>query len=177
MNEVIIGDAEDLSTVDFACAYTTMNEIIELDTNYDLASKTLHIFRPETFDNTRLSFSKISNIFYGTAGKDLDLCTRSNYEYKVENWAEVEKQLNTPQVSMNLTHKGGILPQVTLTVRMFSEGIVNVKWTWTSSGNGRRQHPEIPDILVNSSKPSAQGQSVGRHIIIQQDPFNITFYV
>lgn len=105
------------------------------------------------------------------------MCSSTNYEYMVHNWTDVERQLNSPEATMRLIHKAGVLPDLNLTVRMFSEGIVNVKWTWLNTTNGKRQHPEIPDILVNSSKPSVQGQEIGRHIIIQQDPFMITFYV
>jgi alpha-glucosidase (family GH31 glycosyl hydrolase) len=65
MDKIIIGDAEDLSETDFACAFTTKNEILELEVDYFSSNKTLKIFRPETFDDTRISFSQISNIFYG----------------------------------------------------------------------------------------------------------------
>jgi hypothetical protein len=78
---------------------------------------------------------------------------------------------------MRLIHKAGILPDLNFTVRMFDEGIVNVKWTWLNATNDKRQHPEVPDILVDTSRASPQGQAVGRHIIIQADPFMIRFYV
>lgn len=54
LDRIVIGDAEDLNTTDFACAYTTMNEIIELEVDYFNETNSLHIFRPSTFDDTRL---------------------------------------------------------------------------------------------------------------------------
>jgi hypothetical protein len=55
---------------------------------------------------------------------------------------------------MKLIHKAGILPDLNFTVRMFDEGIVNVKWTWLNATNGKRQHAEVPDILVDTSRAS-----------------------
>ena len=173
LEKILIGDAEDLADSDFACAFTTMNEVIELEVEYYSNNKTLELYRPVNFDDTRLVFSKVSNIFYGQNSKDLNLCNRTHYEYKLENGTDLNKLLVQPSASMILIHKGGILPDLNLTVRMFDEGIVNVKWTWANSTNGRRQHPEIPEILVNTSRSSPESQAIGRHVIIQADPFMI----
>jgi hypothetical protein len=43
--------------------------------------------------------------------------------------------------------------------------------------NGKRQHPEVPDILFDTSRASPQDQAVGHHINIQADPFMIRFYL
>ena len=70
---------------------------------------------------------------------------------------QLDKMLVQPSATMRLIHKAGILPDLNFTVRMFDEGIVNVKWTWLNATNGKRQHPEVPDILVDTSRASPQG--------------------
>ena len=154
MDKIIIGDAEDLSDTDFACAFTTNNEILELEVDYYSSNKTLKIYRPETFDDTRISFSQISNIFYGNNSKDLNLCSRTHFQYKLAPETQLDKILGQPSATMRLIHKAGILPDLNFTVRMFDEGIVNVKWTWLNATNGKRQHPDVPDILVDTSRAS-----------------------
>jgi hypothetical protein len=56
-----------------------MNEVIELEVEYYSNNKTLELYRPVNFDDTRLVFSKVSNIFYGQNSKDLNLCNRTHY--------------------------------------------------------------------------------------------------
>ena len=101
----------------------------------------------------------------------------THYQYKIAPEINLEKALLEPSATLRLIHKGGILPDINFTVRMFDEGIVNVHWTWASTTNGKRQHPPVPDLLVDTSRPTPQGQAVGRHLIVQADPFLIKFAV
>jgi hypothetical protein len=63
--------------------------------------------------------------------------------------------LQQPQASFKLIHKQKALPDLNLTIRVFDEGIMNVRWTWANTTNGtKRSHFEIPDVIVNTSRPS-----------------------
>jgi hypothetical protein len=55
---------------------------------------------------------------------------------------------------MRLMHKIGVLPDINITLRVFDEGIINVKWTWPQDTTGKRRHFEIPETVVNTSRPS-----------------------
>jgi hypothetical protein len=155
-----------------------MNEIVQLFPTYNDATKTLVIDRPPQFDDERLSFSDIVSIFYGKKGVDLDLCDQSHYEYKLAPDTVLEKLLVKPSATMQLIHKGGVLPDLNLTVRIFDEGIINVKWTWWDTANNKvRHHPEIPKLIVDTTRPTPAGQEIGRHVIITADPFTIQFVV
>jgi|LauGreDrversion4_2_1035121.scaffolds.fasta_scaffold38232_7 hypothetical protein len=78
----------------------------------------------------------------------------THYQYKIAPEINLEKALLEPSATLRLIHKGGILPDINFTVRMFDEGIVNVHWTWASTTNGKRQHPPVPDLLVDTSRPT-----------------------
>jgi alpha-glucosidase (family GH31 glycosyl hydrolase) len=45
------------------------------------------------------------------------------------------------------------------------------------TSNKVRHHPEIPKVIVDTSRPTPLGQEVGRHVIITADPFTIQFVV
>ena len=79
---------------------------------------------------------------------------------------------------MRLIHKAGLLPDLNLTLRVYDEGIVNVRWTWMSPGtNNSRKQFEIPEVLVNTSHaPRANGtDAIGKHVIIYNNPFRLEF--
>jgi hypothetical protein len=50
IENIIIGDAEDLSHTNFACAYTTMNEIIDIKREYSNVTKSLKLTIPDFTD-------------------------------------------------------------------------------------------------------------------------------
>jgi Galactose mutarotase-like len=62
-------------------------------------------------------------------------------------------------------------------MRMYATGIVNVKWTWMEqpSPKGKRQHFEVPNDIVDTSRPARQGDALGRHVTVQRSPFQLNF--
>ncbi len=149
-----------MESIDFACGYTEGGDIIELETDYSNKTNSLKIYvSPNSLDYP-LKFSKLSNIFYGSSkNKDLNLCSQSHFEYMLDpafdNETVFAAALQQPQASFKLIHKQKALPDLNLTIRVFDEGIMNVRWTWANTTNGtKRSHFEIPDVIVNTSRPS-----------------------
>ena len=78
-----------------------------------------------------LKFSKIQDIVYGSSKKnDLNMCQKAAYEYMIPAEYDLASVLSASSGTIPLVHKAGVLPNLNLTLRMFSEGIINVKWTW-----------------------------------------------
>ena len=126
----------------------------------------------------KLKFSKISNIFYGSSTSgNLNLCRSVSYEYVIPEEFDLTKVLSSSNGTIPLMHKGGVLPNLTLSLRMFDEGIINVKWTWEQqpAPAGHRIHFEVPDDIVNTSRPTYKSDALGRHITIQRNPFQLNF--
>lgn len=138
LDSIIITDAADLNTTDFACGYTEAGDIIQLEQEFNNVTNALRIFSDPNSLNFPLKFSMISNIFYGsTLNKDLNLCKQSQFEYRLDpiydDNATFASILSKSEVSVRLIHKIGVLPDLNLTLRVFDEGIMNVRWTWPSN--------------------------------------------
>lgn len=96
---------------------------------YDNSSKVLRL---TNFNyGAPLKFSQISNIFYGSASRsDINVCLQATYEYEIPAEFNLTSVLSSNSGNIPLVHKAGTLPNLTLSMRIFEEGIINVKWTW-----------------------------------------------
>lgn len=90
---------------------------------------------------------------------------------------DIASVLSSNEGSIPLVHKAGVLPDLNLTLRIFEDGILNVKWTWNTDKlpSGKRRHFEVPHDIVDTSRPSKKGDALGRHITIQRNPFALNF--
>jgi alpha-glucosidase (family GH31 glycosyl hydrolase) len=97
---------------------------------------------------------------------------------KYDNQTVLTQELSKPEATFRLYHKTGVLPDLSLTLRVFDEGIINVKWTWPEDGTlpaDKRKHFEIPTSVVNTTRASRVGDMVGKHVIIKTNPLVIQF--
>jgi hypothetical protein len=98
------------------------------------------------------------------------VCSGRNFEYILDpifdNDTAFAEALKKPEVSMRLIHKIGALPDLNITLRVFDEGIINVRWTWPQNQTEKRQHFEIPDVVVNTSRAARGSDQIGRHVTI-----------
>ena len=86
LDNIIIADAADLSSTDFACGYTQTGDIIQLEYDFKNDTNSLKIFVDHNSLDYPLKFSRLSNIFYGSSqkNKDLNLCSQSSFEYQLD---------------------------------------------------------------------------------------------
>lgn len=122
-----------------------------------------------------MAFSGLSNIFYGKKGKDLNLCTQEDFAYQAYPGTTTD-QLQYNNATFRLVHKGKILPDLSLSLKIFDEDVINVKWTWYDAQKGKRQHFEVPNILVNTSRPAMANRVLYSYVNVTLDPFTIQFY-
>jgi hypothetical protein len=85
--------------------------------------------------------------------------------------------LNAKEASIPLKHSAGLLPDLTLNLRMWDTNIINVKWTWTEqpAPAGKRQHFEVPSSILDTSKPLSQTTLLSQHVSIVKSPFHLNF--
>jgi hypothetical protein len=86
----IIGNAEDLKATDFACVTDSQMAVTQLTPTYDDKLKTLNF----TNGTDQISFFNMQNLYFGTKGKDVNLCDASTNYYKI-------KDGNAPDLSGN----------------------------------------------------------------------------
>ena len=144
---------------------------MQLEKEYNPTAQILRIYANKQSLDYPLKFSRISNIIYGsTQNKDLNLCSERHFEYMVDpvfdNDTAFAEALSKPEVSMRLIHKMGALPDLNITLKVFDEGIINVRWTWPLDTTGKRRHVEIPETVVNTTRPARSNDQSGRHVII-----------
>ena len=67
-------------------------------------------------------------------------CSLNSVQY---NLAEVP-DLNSNNVSFNLTHSTGALPDITVNLTLLSDNTVNIRWTWNGDDNEKRDVFDVP---------------------------------
>lgn len=123
LGSVKIADAADLKDTDFACVLTLDGGIQDLDVT---AADSQLVLAAKKFYEP-LKFSQISNIVYGTKGKDVNLCRMDTYEYSIPAEFDLAKALDAYEASIPLVHEGGVLPKLTLKLKMWlPSNIINV---------------------------------------------------
>jgi alpha-glucosidase (family GH31 glycosyl hydrolase) len=177
IDEVIIADAgTDLVGTDFACAVGIDGSMRELSVNFDSTLKSIRISKMNKFSQ-KIMFSKVQAIYYGTNGKDLNLCRQSAYEYEIPQDFDLSAVLGSNNGTIPLVHRQGTLPNLSLSLRVYADGVINAKWSWQEqpSPKGKRAHFEVPNDIVDTSRPPRQGEQLGRFVTVQRSPFQLSF--
>lgn len=65
LDKIVIGNAEDLVSTNFACAHSIYGAVVVFEPTYDATTKSLTLKRQNNIDAELPKFSQISNIFYG----------------------------------------------------------------------------------------------------------------
>ena len=156
---------------------TPSNTFISLKKpTYDSVTNAVYI----TTDGS-IKFSDVLNVYYGSQRNgDLNLCDPTHLQYKFSNTTPgYAPLLNTSSVSFDLTHVAGILPEITVSLRVILTDIVNVKWSWKLDKDGKvpagyRVPAEVPDELINTNVPLASSP-LSQFVSISNNPFQLVF--
>jgi hypothetical protein len=82
IEEILIADASDILSANFACAMKLDGTLTELKVKYDPVKTSLRISRKGRFSD-KLNFHELQTIYYGTDAEDLNLCRESAYQYYI----------------------------------------------------------------------------------------------
>jgi hypothetical protein len=52
--------------------------------------------------------------------------------------------LTANNASFNLTHSSGLLPNITVKLRLLQNEILNIQWTWADANNSKRMVFDVP---------------------------------
>ena len=173
LDQVVIANAADLKYVSFACVMTPQGGFVSLKKpKYDDVTNSVYIST-----NGDLKFSDILNVYYGSQHDgDLNLCDPTSFQYKFQNTSEkYVPDLNATSATINLTHVAGVLPNITVQLRVVLTDIVNVKWSWQLDANGKipagyKQPAEVPNDLIDTDVPLATTK-LKDFITISNNPF------
>jgi hypothetical protein len=140
--------------------------IIELNSTFETSTNVLRMHANRFSQD--LKFSKLSHILYGSsANKELNLCRESAFQYFIPEEVNLVEALNRSESVITLEHKQGTLPKLNLTLRIFEDGILNVKWNWLEQfPKDKRVHYPVPDDIVDTSRPSKKGDVLSRYLSI-----------
>lgn len=172
--QIVILNAGDLSDVTTACYYSPDGLVAQgLQTLYDGTNKALYIKPLKT-----MKFSDMRLIYF-SGPNDVNMCgsispQTHTFDYNIADGKIPD--LKTQQVTVNLTHMGKVLDDVTLTLGFFDTGIINVKWNWRN-GTGKRTVYKVHDNVVNTTKRdiSYLADTLDKYVDIKDQPFQLIF--
>lgn len=149
MESLIITNAADLASVDFACARADAGyEMIEL-TATPSGDEGAEILTIAMKDGSAWDIGAIKDIHWGVSATDLNLCDISSQYYVVKGDAI---DLTGPTATATLTSQTtkDILPDLTLTLTLLKTGVVNVHYTFADTTMGTPF--EVPTSIVQPNK-------------------------
>jgi len=124
-------------------------------------------------------FSKIHSIHYAKSD-EVSICNTDSFSYTIADGTI--PSLSVTNVTLNLTHSAGTLPNIEMKFRLLSSGIVNIKWSWAKDSqgklpSGKRTPFEIPDDYVTTSNLSeSTEETLAKYITLSNVPsfkFNV----
>lgn len=150
--KLIITDAEDLADTDFACYTKTDGGLVDLSIIYDKDNKALNI----STKTDPINFFDMQAIFYGTKGKDMNLChyQGDNYGYRVRGDLP---DLTKASASMILDPVDlPSLRSLTMDLSILKSGVINMKWTYQNLTDPEIiQAPfEVPTEIIDVDRTS-----------------------
>jgi hypothetical protein len=149
LDSLIITNAADLASTDFAC-YTSQVDlaVIMLTATVDSTqgAETLTI---KTTDGSPIDLGLMKDIHFGTSATDLNLCDISSQYYKVSGDAlDLTKATATTTLTSLITK--AVLPDLQLTLSVLETGVVNVHWTYADKGKSAPF--EVPTDIIQPNK-------------------------
>jgi len=144
LDTVMIVNAIDIDTSNFACYMDADFQPVSMTPTYDDATKVLTIT-----PDAAVTFNSIRAIYYGTIASDFNLCDSNSYQYTLSGNLP---NLDSETASFTVTNKGataGLLPDLDVELSMLTRNIVNVKWTYASGTLTERTVFEVPDDIIS----------------------------
>jgi hypothetical protein len=154
LDQIVLVNAADLSEVNFACYYPVGTlEAQMMHPYFDTVKNALYLK-----GDGPLKFSQIQNVYYGSSNKgDVNLCQNKTsgsvrtFDYNIIDGV-IPNLVGAQSVSMNLSHMGNMkLDNITVNISFFDTGVINVRYSWMNSINGKRQVLKVPDTVVNTT--------------------------
>jgi hypothetical protein len=174
LDSLIIVNAADLKDTNFACYFTPDSlEPQQLTATYQADQKALYLTSAAP-----LTFGMLRSVNYGSSNnKDLNLCNPHSFDYNIEGGLPDIKGLKT--VSMKLTHMAGTLDPLRMTISLWDQGVINIRYTWDTQAADKRVPLGVPTTIVDSTPRDVSKiqDTLDQYITITDNPFQVQFPV
>jgi len=161
LDKLIIANAEDLMSVDFACSVDFNQNVKSLFFQANKPAKTLTI-TPETKDTINLE--DLRDIYFGDSSKDINYCDAAFFQYAVEGDAP---DLTKSTANFTIAPKKGSLPKLKVTLTKLMDGLrVNITYA-----DEKLKQPFNP-YVANGWKYAPADSKLSDNIDIRKDPFS-----
>lgn len=163
IDSVIITNAENLSTVDFACWVTTAGDYADMSFAYDATKKTQTI---SAKTGTIPTFA-LRDIYFGDSSKDINMCHPETNFYKYKG-ADID--LSSSHATTILTNnKPGALQDLTLELALLSKGAVKVMWKYANQPTGWKTPFTVPTDIVDPGTDYSQTAVLSDRVRVNKD--------
>jgi len=149
LESVVITNAEDLKTTDFACMMPMASRTpTTLTPTYDPATMTLTIKNP----SGSIDLKDMRDIHFGFTGEDLNLCNPETHFYR---WNETlpYSTLDTNKAEILMTSQTpGVMRDLKVTLSVLESGVINIHYTYDNKTGLSKEPFEVPTIIVDAQK-------------------------
>jgi hypothetical protein len=148
LDSLIITNAADLASTDFACMTSQLDHTVTMlaaTVDSTVGAETLTIKKT---DGTPIDLGLLKDIHFGTSATDLNLCDISSQYYKVSGNAIDLTGVTAKTTLTSMTTKA-LLPDLELTLTLLKTGVVNVHWTYADKTSAPF---EVPTDIIQPNK-------------------------
>lgn len=142
IKSVIITNADDLASVDFACWVTTAGDIADINFSYDAAKHTQTL----TAKTGNIPTFALRDLYFGDSSKDINMCHPETNFYKMD----AAPNLDTNHVTVPMTNNKAGLQPLNLDLAILNSGVVTVKWTYTNKPEGWKSPFTVPTDIIDA---------------------------
>lgn len=159
---VVITNAADLQSVDFACWADTDGVITDMTFAYDGTALTQTL----TAKTGSINTFTLRDIYFGDSSKDVNLCDPTSNYYKLKAAAD----LSTAHTTVGLTNaQPAALQDLTLDLAVLSSGVVSVKWTYATQPAGWKAPFTVPENIVDAGTDYSTTEVLSDRVKIAED--------
>lgn len=163
IDSIIITNAEDLQSVDFACWVTTDGTFADMAFAYDGTKKTQTI---KAKTGTIPTFA-LRDIYFGDSNKDINMCHPEDNYYK---YKAGDIDLSSNHATTVLTNnKPGALQDLTLELALLSKGAVKVTWKYANQPAGWKSPFTVPTDIVDAGTDLSQTAILSDRVKVNKD--------
>ena len=162
IKSVIITNAEDLATVDFACWVTTAGDYADITKTYDATKKTLTLTAP----TGNIPTFALRDLYYGDSSKDINMCHPETNYYKVKTAGDLTKSHTSVIVTNN---KPGALQDLNLDLAILKSGVVSVKWNYANKPTDMKAPFQVPEDIVDAGTDYSTTAILSDRVKINED--------
>ena len=149
LESVVITNADDLASTDFACMMPMASRTpVQLTPTYDKDMHTLTLTNP----SGQIDVKAMRDIHFGTTAQDLNLCAPESHFYRFNDTIPYSS-LDTNKFSVLMTSQTpNVMRDLNVTLSILESGVINVHYTYMNDTGVSKKPFEVPTSIVDAQK-------------------------